>query len=313
MKKIIVSLYIALSCILASAQTDAGELSASKLADSIILEAENYLGYPYKYGASGPKSFDCAGFAQFIYKKFGYNLSRSSRSQVNDGSAVEGDFSQLQKGDLLIFSGSRGGSTPGHVGIFIGMKEDGSDFTFIHSDHSGVRISTYSEPYYKKRYLCARRILPDFEDEVPELLPEYPFDVEADVVVRPDTLNLADNDKRIVLFGGGRWAEIDAEGKINLPDSTAEVSLLLYPDGSWKTVSAPAKKKSAPAKSEKNEKSPAVQTETSNSEYVYHSISSGDTLSKIAKKYNTSVRTLCNLNGINETTVLHIGRKLRVK
>jgi len=45
----------------------------------------------------------------------------------------------------------------------------------------------------------------------------------------------------------------------------------------------------------------------------YHTVRSGDTLSRIAAKYHTSVRTLCRLNGINETTTLRIGRKLRVK
>lgn len=45
----------------------------------------------------------------------------------------------------------------------------------------------------------------------------------------------------------------------------------------------------------------------------YHTIRSGDTLSRIAAKYHTTVRTLCRLNGIKETTTLHIGRKIRVK
>jgi len=45
----------------------------------------------------------------------------------------------------------------------------------------------------------------------------------------------------------------------------------------------------------------------------YYTIKSGDTLSKIAVKYHTSVSTLCRLNGIKETTILQIGRKLRVR
>ena len=44
----------------------------------------------------------------------------------------------------------------------------------------------------------------------------------------------------------------------------------------------------------------------------YHTIRSGDTLSGIAKKYHTSVKTLCRLNGITTTTTLQIGRRLRV-
>ncbi len=45
----------------------------------------------------------------------------------------------------------------------------------------------------------------------------------------------------------------------------------------------------------------------------YHTVRSGDTLSSIARKYRTSVREICRLNGIKETTVLQIGKRLRVR
>lgn len=45
----------------------------------------------------------------------------------------------------------------------------------------------------------------------------------------------------------------------------------------------------------------------------YHTIRSGDTLGGIARKYKTSVSKLCNLNGIKQTTLLQLGRKLRVR
>lgn len=45
----------------------------------------------------------------------------------------------------------------------------------------------------------------------------------------------------------------------------------------------------------------------------YHTIRQGDTLGAIARKYHTSVRKLCQLNGISERTVLRIGKRLRVK
>ena len=45
----------------------------------------------------------------------------------------------------------------------------------------------------------------------------------------------------------------------------------------------------------------------------YHTIRNGDTLSGIAKKYHTSVRAICRLNGISEKTVLRVGRRLRVR
>jgi len=49
------------------------------------------------------------------------------------------------------------------------------------------------------------------------------------------------------------------------------------------------------------------------SQKMYHQIRLGDTLSKIALKYHTTVGSLSKLNGISLTTTLVIGRSLRVK
>lgn len=45
----------------------------------------------------------------------------------------------------------------------------------------------------------------------------------------------------------------------------------------------------------------------------YHKVRQGDTLSGIAKKYHTSVKTLCKLNHIKDTSILRIGQKIRVR
>lgn len=44
----------------------------------------------------------------------------------------------------------------------------------------------------------------------------------------------------------------------------------------------------------------------------YHTIKQGDTLSTISRKYRTSVKKICQLNGIKENKILHLGNKLRV-
>jgi len=46
---------------------------------------------------------------------------------------------------------------------------------------------------------------------------------------------------------------------------------------------------------------------------VYYRVKKGDTLSKIAKKYHTTVSKLCKLNKIKETTILQIGQKIKVR
>ena len=45
----------------------------------------------------------------------------------------------------------------------------------------------------------------------------------------------------------------------------------------------------------------------------YHTVRNGDTLSSIARRYGTSVNRICQLNGIKKTTVLKVGRRLRVR
>lgn len=56
-----------------------------------------------------------------------------------------------------------------------------------------------------------------------------------------------------------------------------------------------------------------VQHTRSTSSPQYYKVRKGDTLSSIARKYHTTVSKLCKLNKIKETTILQIGRKLRVK
>lgn len=46
---------------------------------------------------------------------------------------------------------------------------------------------------------------------------------------------------------------------------------------------------------------------------VYHKVRSGENLGLIARKYHTTVNNICRLNGIKSTTILRIGRTLRVR
>ncbi len=46
---------------------------------------------------------------------------------------------------------------------------------------------------------------------------------------------------------------------------------------------------------------------------VYHKVRPGDNLGKIARRYHTTVSKLCKLNRIKSTTILRIGRRLRVR
>lgn len=123
-----------------------------ELAQRIVNYAIQFKGYPYVYAEEGPNAFDCSGLTWYVYKQFGYSLNRSSKDQINNGTAVL--KAELQLGDLVFFS--KNGSYPTHVGLYIG------EGNFIHAStpQSGVKIdSLYSSYYDSDYYLGARRII----------------------------------------------------------------------------------------------------------------------------------------------------------
>lgn len=326
------------------------EITARELADRLIEYAETFLGTPYRYGANGPKRFDCTGYTRYVYGHFGYhNLSRSAKDQARDGREVDiSDFHNLQKGDILAIGSRRNPKVVGHAAIFVGLDSTGKDPRFIHASVHGVRYSSMlTESYYANRILGARRILPDFEDYdvVFDSTATYAFEPDLGVHIAPDSLALAENDQRIVLFGNGKWAYVAEDGTLAIPEQGGR--LILTGDGNWApvreaTVKVPGSSLKPDAKEVASaDPKPAKPTTTTTStttaavtdttvqptqpakptqpaqpqqpEKVYYTIKQGDTLSKIAKQHHTTVAKLCQLNGITTTTILRIGRKLRVK
>lgn len=65
--------------------------------------------------------------------------------------------------------------------------------------------------------------------------------------------------------------------------------------------------------SQSQPKSTASSSTSSSGSPQYYTVRKGDTLGKIASRYHTTVSKLCKLNRIKETTILQIGRKLRVR
>lgn len=143
-----------------SAQTSTSADSTSVTGHDIVKVAMKYIGVPYRSGRMNPKvGFDCSGFTTYVFKKENIQLTRSSRSQFTEGVEVS-SCTELQKGDLVFFGGSRSSSSSiGHVGIVTDVNPSTGTFSFIHASRTGIRISSSDEPYYAKRYVGARRIL----------------------------------------------------------------------------------------------------------------------------------------------------------
>ena len=120
---------------------------------AVVEYAKQYLGYRYVPGGGTPSTgFDCSGFTSYVYKHFGISLSRASKDQAKNGTAIE--INNLQLGDILIFNNTAN-TAIGHVGIYVG------DNNFIHASNpsEGVKITSLSSSYYKSRYVGARRVI----------------------------------------------------------------------------------------------------------------------------------------------------------
>ncbi|NUR73511.1 MAG: peptidase P60 [Hamadaea sp.] len=89
--------------------------SRAAKAAKVIALAKRYSGRPYRWGAAGPKRFDCTGYTKFIYKKVGVKLPHSG-GQGRKGKKVS--RAKALPGDLVIFRDSSGRVY--HVGIYAG-------------------------------------------------------------------------------------------------------------------------------------------------------------------------------------------------
>lgn len=130
-----------------------------ELINDLIDYAHQFIGTRYRRGGKTPGAFDCSGFTYYVFSQFGYTLSPNSRTQALQGEAVSDKYNVIP-GDILVFSGRRGGSIVGHVGIAIDVDYETGDITFIHASTSnGITIDNTSSAYYASRYLGARRII----------------------------------------------------------------------------------------------------------------------------------------------------------
>lgn len=113
--------------------------------------ARSKLGTPY-----GMDQLDCSGFIRFIFQPFGIVLPYYAREIAESGREI--DREKIKPGDLVFFAGSNAqDKTVNHVGFVLSVKD--KEIEFIHSSTSkGVVINKSSDPYYKVRYLFARRI-----------------------------------------------------------------------------------------------------------------------------------------------------------
>jgi cell wall-associated NlpC family hydrolase len=77
--------------------------------------AASLKGRPYRYGAAGPRAFDCSGYVQYVFKKQHWKLNRTAAAQYRQTRHLS--KKSARPGDLVFFYGSGGIY---HVGIYAG-------------------------------------------------------------------------------------------------------------------------------------------------------------------------------------------------
>jgi len=87
------------------------EYLADETFAAIITEAEKYLGFPYVWGGSNPRtSFDCSGFVSWVINHSGWNVGRlGAQGLYNICTPVS--TANAKPGDLIFFTGTY--DTPG--------------------------------------------------------------------------------------------------------------------------------------------------------------------------------------------------------
>ena len=112
----------------------------------LIAYAKQFIGVPYVWGGSNPSGFDCSGLVQYVYNHFGIRLSRTTKTQINEGRPV--GRNELQLGDLVFPSN-------GHVTLYVG------DGKVLHAPQPGERVKISN----LWSFWQARRILSNYQPE----------------------------------------------------------------------------------------------------------------------------------------------------
>ena len=113
-------------------------------ASTLVKYAKQFIGVPYIYGGTTPKGFDCSGLVQYVYRHFGINITRTTKTQINDGREV--GRNELKPGDLVFPSKD-------HVTLYIGNEK------LLHAPQPGEKVKI--SPVWA--FWRARRILPSYQ------------------------------------------------------------------------------------------------------------------------------------------------------
>lgn len=87
---------------------------------AMMTEAKKYIGYPYVWGGSSPKtSFDCSGYVSWVINHSGWNVGRLGAQGLCD-ICTPVSPADAKPGDLVFFEHTYETDGVSHVGIYVG-------------------------------------------------------------------------------------------------------------------------------------------------------------------------------------------------
>jgi hypothetical protein len=147
----------------------------------LIRYALRLVGTPYVSGGDSVDGVDCSGLVSLAFRRIALELPGSVDRLYRLGSAA---LAPLHLGDLLFFDTTEGRAPlrATHLGIYAG------DGRVVHAASEGSRrgviVSALADPYYRERFLGARRVFPWPEPLLTMALKDQPL-ASADPSVFP--------------------------------------------------------------------------------------------------------------------------------
>ncbi len=120
---------------------------------NMIREAEKYLGMPYVWGGSSPRTgFDCSGYVSWVINHCGNGWS-VGRQTANGllGCCTRVSKEEAKPGDLVFFKGTYATSGASHVGIYVGNN------MMIHCG-SPIQYTSINTNYWRRHFYTFGRI-----------------------------------------------------------------------------------------------------------------------------------------------------------
>ena len=118
----------------------------ASFSQKMLSSIQSKIGIPYRYGSTGPKSYDCSGFVWSVFNESGFYFERTSaRSLWENSVPVEGD-ARYKFGTLVFFN------KLGHIGIVA----DATGF-YQASSSKGITYSRF-DGYWANRIVGFRQL-----------------------------------------------------------------------------------------------------------------------------------------------------------